>query len=80
MLNGKHVIVDDTNLSEKNLERLKQLAQKVAKDTNTQIKVEVKEFLISLEEAISRDQKRENPVGNTNYQLNCALNSFTKIS
>lgn len=63
LLDGKHVIVDDTNISETVYTRIKQLAQRLAKETDTQIKVEIKEFEISLEEAIRRDSLRGNPVG-----------------
>jgi len=60
---GKHVIVDDTNLSDKNLNRITQLADIHRKKTGNTVKVEVKEFEIELEEAIERDSKRERPVG-----------------
>lgn len=60
---GKHVIVDDTNLSSKNLNRITQLAEQYRKQTGEQVKVEVKEFVIELEEAIARDAQRKRPVG-----------------
>lgn len=60
---GKHVIVDDTNLSEKNSTRITQLAKQVEKETGHPIQIIVKEFEIELEEAIKRDATRERPVG-----------------
>ena len=60
---GKHVIVDDTNISEKNLNRIEHLVNAYKKETGEAVKVEVKVFDVELEEAIKRDSKRENPVG-----------------
>lgn len=60
---GKHAIVDDTNLSEKNINRITDLANNYRKQTGEQVKVEVKEITIDVEEAIARDAKRERPVG-----------------
>lgn len=55
--NGKHVIVDDTNLALKHETRIRQLVKGKAK-------VEVVEFLdISVEECIKRDLKRVSSVG-----------------
>lgn len=60
---GKNVIVDDTNLSEKNINRIQQLADMHKKKTGNMVTVEVKEFEVALEEAIKRDNKRTRPVG-----------------
>ncbi len=60
---GKHVIVDDTNLSSKNETRIKQLADEYRKDTGHEVMVKVKTFEISLEEAIKRDAQRAKSVG-----------------
>jgi len=60
---GKHVIVDDLNLSSKNYNRVEQLLQQYKKQTGEQVKLEVKEFEIDLQEAIERDAKRMRPVG-----------------
>ncbi|MGB3468023.1 MAG: AAA family ATPase [Cyclobacteriaceae bacterium] len=60
---GKSVIVDDTNLSEKNIKRIQQLADIYKKKTGNTVAVEVKEFTVELEEAIARDSKRARPVG-----------------
>lgn len=60
---GKHVIVDDTNLSSKNVNRITQLADEHRKKTGEPVEVEVKEFEVSLAEALERDAKREKRVG-----------------
>jgi len=60
---GKHVIIDDMNLSEKNINRVKQLMDQHRKKTGEQVKLEIKEFKIELEEAIARDAERKQPVG-----------------
>jgi len=63
LLAGKHVIVDDTNISETNANRITEIAQEYMKETGHIVKVEVKRMEIEVEEAILRDSKRENPVG-----------------
>lgn len=60
---GKHVIVDDTNLSEKNEIRIRQLVQQFNKEQKDDVQVQIVEMETSLEECIARDVLRENPVG-----------------
>ncbi len=60
---GKCAIVDDTNLSEKNLTRISQLVRQHNKLHNENVIVEVKHIETSLEECIKRDALREKPVG-----------------
>jgi predicted kinase len=60
---GKSVIVDDTNLSEKNLTRITQLVHQHNKANNENVIIEVKQIETSVEECIKRDALRENPVG-----------------
>jgi predicted kinase len=60
---GKHVVIDDTNLSERPVERIMQVVHKYAKDTGDQVKIETKEMETSLEESLERDAKREKKVG-----------------
>lgn len=60
---GKNVIVDDTNISAKNFNRIKQLAEDFTKRTGKEIEIEIKEMETSIEECITRDAKREKPVG-----------------
>lgn len=60
---GKHVIVDDTNLSPKNFTRIQQLADTYKKESGHEVQVKIKEFEIDLQEAIARDAQRARPVG-----------------
>lgn len=60
---GKHVVIDDTNLSERPIERIRQVVQRYIKDTREQVKIEFKEMETSLEEALARDEIREKKVG-----------------
>lgn len=60
---GKHVIVDDTNLSSTNETRVRQLVQEFNKAHNDTVQVEVMEINTSLQECIARDAKRAKPVG-----------------
>jgi predicted kinase len=60
---GKHVIVDDTNLSDKNLIRIQQLVQEFNKANNDAVIVELKEMETSIAACIERDEKREKSVG-----------------
>ncbi|MEM7162567.1 MAG: AAA family ATPase [Bacteroidota bacterium] len=61
--NGKHVIVDDTNLAPKHEEEIRKLATEYCEETGQEIKIEVKFFDVSPEECIKRDLKRSNSVG-----------------
>lgn len=60
---GKHVIVDDTNLSDKNFVRISQLVQQFNKEHNDTVSVEIKEMETTLEECIKRDNNRQKKVG-----------------
>jgi predicted kinase len=60
---GKHVIIDDTNLSERSVERIRQIVRKHCIDTADEVQVEVKEITTSLEECLLRDEQREKKVG-----------------
>lgn len=60
---GKHVVVDDTNLSESNLVRIKQLVHDFNKAHNDDVTVELKEMDTPLEVCIARDSAREKKVG-----------------
>ena len=53
---GQHVIVDDTNLHESHIARIKQITKGLAE-------VEVKDFEISVEAAVKRDLNRDRSVG-----------------
>lgn len=60
---GKHVIVDDMNLSDSNLVRIRQLVHEFNKAHNDEVTVEVKEMDTPLEVCIQRDAAREKKVG-----------------
>jgi predicted kinase len=60
---GKHVIIDDTNLSDRPVERIRQVVQKYCKDTGEQVQVEIREMSTTLEESLARDEVREKKVG-----------------
>ena len=60
---GKHVIVDDTNLSATNETRIRQLVQEFNKAHKDTVAVEIKLMDTPLEICIARDAKRPNPVG-----------------
>lgn len=60
---GKHVIVDDTNLSARNITRITQLVDEFNTQYGGSVSIEAKEFDTPLNECIARDAKREKPVG-----------------
>jgi predicted kinase len=60
---GKHVVIDDTNLSERPIERIRQVAHQYTQESGIQVHIEVKEITTSLEECLERDAKREKKVG-----------------
>lgn len=60
---GKHVIVDDTNLDPKHEARIREVVSEYMKETSEMVKVEIKIFDASVEECIKRDAKRPAPVG-----------------
>ncbi len=60
---GKHVIIDDTNLSETNIRRFEHLAQAFSKESGHEIQVEIKNFEVPLLELMNREEKREKKVG-----------------
>jgi predicted kinase len=80
---GKHVIVDDTNLSATNETRVRQLVQEFNKAHNDTVQVEVVEVNTPLEECIARDAKRPVPVGakrirEMHRQFYAAQNTFVQ--
>ncbi|HEY1055856.1 MAG TPA: polynucleotide kinase, partial [Emticicia sp.] len=58
-----HVIIDDTNLSNRPIERITQVVEKYRKDTGEEVRIEIKEMKASLEESLARDEVREKKVG-----------------
>jgi len=63
LVDGKHVIVDDTNLSDRPVERIKNVIRKFNADHNQQVQVEIKEMNVSLDECLERDKSRDKKVG-----------------
>ncbi|MEN7548100.1 AAA family ATPase [Rapidithrix thailandica] len=60
---GKHVIVDDTNLAPQAEERVRQLVAEYCHASGQQVFIEVKEMDTPLQECLERDAKREKKVG-----------------
>jgi predicted kinase len=60
---GKSVVVDDTNLSDKNYNRIYQLVTEYNSKFSENVSVEINEMHTPLEVCIERDALRENPVG-----------------
>ncbi len=60
---GKHVIVDDTNLSERNITRIKQLVHEFNKANEKSVQVEIVAMNTTLAECIERDRHRDKRVG-----------------
>ena len=60
---GKNVVIDDTNLSDRPVDRIKQVIQQYMKDAGETVQIEIKDIETSLEECLERDKKREKKVG-----------------
>lgn len=60
---GKHVVIDDTNLSDRPVERIQQVVGRYKKETGQEVKIEIKTMETSLEECLARDEVREKKVG-----------------
>ncbi|CAH0994638.1 hypothetical protein EMA8858_00750 [Emticicia aquatica] len=60
---GKHVVIDDTNLSDRPVERIQQVIGRFKKETGQEVKIEFKIMETSLEECLARDEVREKKVG-----------------
>jgi len=60
---GHHVVIDDTNLSDRPVERITQVVEKYRKDTGEEVRIEIKEMNTTLEESLARDEVREKKVG-----------------
>lgn len=63
LLDGKHVIVDDTNLSDRPVERIKNVVKKFNIDHNQQVQIEINEINVSFEKCLERDKSRDKKVG-----------------
>jgi predicted kinase len=60
---GKHVIVDDTNLSDKHERRITELVKEFNKEESDNVVIETKFIDTPVQECIERDLKRPNSVG-----------------
>ena len=60
---GRHVIVDDLNLSSKNKTRIEQIVHEFNKNNDDNVQVEVREIEAPLATCLERDAKREKKVG-----------------
>lgn len=60
---GKHIIIDDTNLSERVIERIENAIRDYCTESEEKVLKEIIVMDTPLEECIERDAKRENPVG-----------------
>jgi predicted kinase len=59
----KNVIIDDTNLTEKPIEQITQVAKKYTEQSGIQVHIEIKDIVTPLEECLKRDALREKKVG-----------------
>ena len=59
----KNVIIDDTNLTEKPIEQIREIAQRYTQQSGIQVHIEIKEMTTPLEECLERDAVREKKVG-----------------
>ena len=55
----KNVVIDDANLSNRPVERIKQVVERYKKDTGQGVKIEFKTMETSLEECLIRNEVRE---------------------
>lgn len=60
---GKHVVIDDTNLSDRPVARIENVVQQYRNETGEEVKIEINDMDISLDEAIDRDRQRDKKVG-----------------
>ena len=62
---GKNVIIDDTNLWERPIERVKKVVEQFQKTHRTKVEIEIKSFEADLSTCIERDSQRVPSVGAT---------------
>jgi predicted kinase len=60
---GKHVIIDDTNLAPRHQARIEQVVREYRKETGHEVQIKTKFFDVSVEECIKRDLARSRSVG-----------------
>ena len=62
---GKNVIIDDTNLWERPIERVKKVVEQFQKTHRAKVEIEIKPFEVDLGTCIERDSQRTTSVGAT---------------
>lgn len=62
--NNKHVIIDNTHLKDKDINELIDLAKECKDEFGKTVVIKIAEFPISIEDALERNSKRNNPVPN----------------
>jgi predicted kinase len=60
---GKHVVIDDTNLSERPIARIRQIVDNYCNETGEKVQIQFKDMETTLEESLERDKTREKKVG-----------------
>ena len=60
---GKHVVIDDTNLSETAIARIRQVVDNYTNQTGINVQIQFKDMDTTLEECLERDKIREKKVG-----------------
>jgi predicted kinase len=60
---GKHVVIDDTNLSERAITRIRQVVDNYCAETEQKVQIQFKDMETTLEECLERDKTREKKVG-----------------
>jgi predicted kinase len=60
---GKHVVIDDTNLSERAIARIRQVVDNYCAETEQKVQIQFKDMETTLEECLERDKTREKKVG-----------------
>ena len=60
---GKHVIIDDTNLADRPVARIENVVQQYRLETGDEVRIEYREMIATIDECIDRDRNREKKVG-----------------
>ncbi len=63
LIDGKHVIIDDTNLSDRPVERIRNVVHKYNIDHSDQVHISIVDMNTSLEDCLERDKNRDKKVG-----------------
>ena len=63
--NGKHLIIDDTNLDTSHETRITEIANKFKQETGKNVSIKIKTFDTPLDVCIERDRNRNKSIGET---------------